>query len=121
MKNLVEADSVLNRAITRLGRLHLTSTAEINEVATLQAELKHALVSLERTRAAALLYSTPTAPAPHRYADVFANALDAILIADDRARYIDVNDAACRLLEYTATELLQLGVADITPENQRHL
>src|SRR3954464_473023 len=50
MRNLREADVVLHRAIARLGRLHLSSTAEINEVAALQAELKSARTALERTQ-----------------------------------------------------------------------
>ena len=46
---------------------------------------------------------------------LFDNALDAVLLADDRGRYVDANPAACTLLGYTRDELLALGVADITP------
>ncbi len=46
---------------------------------------------------------------------LFDTALDAILLADDQARYVDANPAACRLLGYGREELLQRGVFDITP------
>lgn len=39
----------------------------------------------------------------------------AILIANDRGRYIDANAAAARLTGYTRTELMRLSVWDLTP------
>ena len=46
---------------------------------------------------------------------LFDNTLDAILLADDQARYVDANHAACTLLGYDREELLRRGVFDITP------
>ena len=46
---------------------------------------------------------------------LFDNTLDAVLLADDRGRYVDANPAACTLLGYGRDELLRLGVADVTP------
>jgi two-component system, cell cycle sensor histidine kinase and response regulator CckA len=46
---------------------------------------------------------------------VFHHARDAMLLADDEARYVDVNPAACALLGYTREELLRLSVWDVTP------
>ncbi len=46
---------------------------------------------------------------------LFDNTLDAVLLADDQARYVDANPAACKLLGYDREELLRLGVFDITP------
>ncbi len=46
---------------------------------------------------------------------LFDNTLDAVLLADDRGRYVDANAAACTLLGYGRDELLRLGVADVTP------
>lgn len=48
-----------------------------------------------------------------RLAAVFENAVEAILLADDQARYIDANPAACRLLGQTRDHLLRLTVADV--------
>ncbi len=45
---------------------------------------------------------------------LFENALDAILLADDDAHYLDANSAACALLGYTVEELRQLEVKDVT-------
>lgn len=38
------------------------------------------------------------------------------MVADDRGRYVEANDMACRLLGYTRQELLQLSVWDLTPQ-----
>ncbi len=46
---------------------------------------------------------------------LFDNALDAILLVDDEARYVDANPAACALLGYSREELLRMTVWDITP------
>lgn len=50
---------------------------------------------------------------------VFDTALDAILLADDAARYVDANPAACALLGYSREELLRMSVWDITPAPNR--
>ena len=46
---------------------------------------------------------------------LFDNALDAILLVDDEARYVDANPAACELLGYSREELQQLSIWDVTP------
>ena len=38
-----------------------------------------------------------------------------MLVADDRRRYVAVNDAACNLLRRSREELLASGIEDITP------
>src|SRR5688572_1461413 len=48
-------------------------------------------------------------------ARVFDEVSDAILIADDDRRYVDVNEAACALFGRTRDELLSLRVDDIMP------
>ncbi|HEX6386686.1 MAG TPA: PAS domain S-box protein [Anaerolineae bacterium] len=50
---------------------------------------------------------------------LFDNALEAILLADDDAHYVDVNPAACSLLGYSREELLGMRIWDITPERNR--
>lgn len=55
------------------------------------------------------------AESQRRFRAVFETALDAILLMDDAGRYVDANPAACQLLGYARDELLQLGVADVTP------
>jgi PAS domain S-box-containing protein len=54
-----------------------------------------------------------------RFRAVFENALDAILLIDDTARFIDGNPAFCHLLGYSREELLLLTVWDVTPTPQR--
>lgn len=43
-------------------------------------------------------------------------AEEPVLLADDRGRYVDANDAAIDLLGYTREEILELSVWDLTPE-----
>jgi len=43
------------------------------------------------------------------------NARDAIYWTDGESRFADVNETACRVLEYTREELLQMCVGDIDP------
>lgn len=52
-------------------------------------------------------------------ASLLGDAPVAILIENDRARYIDVNAAATTLTGYTRAELLQMSVWDLTPEQSR--
>lgn len=50
-----------------------------------------------------------------RYRSLFDNTLDAIFLADNSARYIYVNPAACEMLGFSKSELLEKSVWDITP------
>jgi PAS domain S-box-containing protein len=45
---------------------------------------------------------------------IFDGALDAMLLADDESRYVDVNLAACKLFGLRREELLHRGVGDFT-------
>ena len=38
------------------------------------------------------------------------------LVADDRGRYVDCNQAACKLLGYERDEILRMSVWDLTPQ-----
>lgn len=50
---------------------------------------------------------------------IFNHALDAILLVDNEARFVDGNPAACALLGYSREELQRLTVGDITPAPQQ--
>lgn len=50
---------------------------------------------------------------------LFDNTLDAVLLADDEARYVDANPAACALLGHSREELLGMTVWDVTPAPSR--
>lgn len=54
-----------------------------------------------------------------QYRALFNTTLDAILIANDDARYVHANSAAIELLGYTLEELVQLGVADVTAQSDQ--
>jgi PAS domain S-box-containing protein len=50
---------------------------------------------------------------------LFDHALDAIVLADDEGRYIEVNPAACELTGYSRDELLAMGAADLASPDQQ--
>lgn len=52
---------------------------------------------------------------------LFENAKDAIMIADDRGRYVDVNPAACEVLGIPRDELTRLTLWDLVPPQQDEL
>ncbi len=56
---------------------------------------------------------------PGAAAAVFDASLDAIVLADDRLRFVDVNPAACALLGYSREEFLGLSVPDVLDEADR--
>jgi len=45
---------------------------------------------------------------------LFDNAMDAIFLADDEARFIDVNPATCLLSGYERSELLKMNLGDMS-------
>lgn len=46
------------------------------------------------------------------------NAPDGIFITDSEARYVDVNQAACRLTGYSKDELLNMRIMDLAPSDE---
>lgn len=47
------------------------------------------------------------------YRHLFDALSEPVLVADDASAYVDANEAACRLLGYSSSELLSMHVADI--------
>ena len=70
--------------------------------------------SPRRRRAEAAL-----AASRRRLQALFDTTLDAILLADDQARYVDANPAACTLLGYDREELLRRGGVRRHPAAER--
>lgn len=56
------------------------------------------------------------APAADPFRAIFLSARDAMLVADDAGNYVEVNPAACRLLDRTRDELLELSLFDVSPD-----
>ena len=50
---------------------------------------------------------------------VFAESLDAIVVADDDARYVEVNPAACALFGLSRDEMLRRRVPELAPASLR--
>lgn len=60
----------------------------------------------------------PTSTMPDSFEALFEHALDAILIADDDGRYVDVNPSACRLLGYRRDELVGRSIGVVIADGQ---
>ena len=50
-----------------------------------------------------------------RYRTYIENAPDGIFIVDSDARYLDVNEAACRMTDYSRNELLNMSIIELAP------
>ena len=74
-----------------------------------------ALAGIDRTRSSDVIRRREAEAILSRLADVPV----AILIANDRARYVEVNTAATTLTGYTRSELLRISVWNLTPEANR--
>jgi PAS domain S-box-containing protein len=79
-----------------------------DDVAQINAFLSSVQAVVDRTQAEEELRKSRVL-----FKAVFDNALDAIMIADDEGRYVDVNPAACRLTGRAREELLRLSVFDL--------
>jgi len=74
------------------------------------------LAEIERKRAdEARLAQQQIAESEARYRVITDNAADAVLIANPEGRFIYANSQAEKILGYSARELLDMGIADITP------
>jgi|GEM_PF-6879278 len=92
-------------------------------IRSLKRELEHTIdgqqqliTSLEKEISACKLMEAALRASNIRYQCLFDNSLDAVLLADDEARYVDANPVACELVGYSYDELLKLKVWDITPD-----
>jgi PAS domain-containing protein len=77
--------------------------------------VRSALARIDRTRAADLVRRGEAETILAKLAE----APVAILIANDRARYVGVNGAATMRTGYTRSELLRMSVWDLTPQPDR--
>ena len=93
------------------------SPRAITAVSSAIAALRSALGKIDRTRTADEVR--------RREAETILSGLAetrvAILIANDRARYVEVNTAATVLTGYSRSELLRMSVWDLTPQPKKSL
>ena len=73
----------------------------------------------ERLEQAVAAKTAALSQSERQYRALFENTLDALVLADDDARYVDANPAACALLGYRREELLQKHVWDVTPSQDQ--
>src|SRR3954462_7828761 len=87
----------------------------VSVVAAAIADVRSALENIDRTRTQDVVR--------RRKAETILSGLTAapgaILIANDRARYVEVNAAATVLTGYTRSELLRMSVWDLTPRPEQ--
>ena len=60
--------------------------------------------------------STALAISEDKFKSYIENAPDGVFVTDETGKYIDVNEAACRITGYSKDELLNMSISDILPE-----
>ncbi len=55
------------------------------------------------------------------YRSYIDNAPDGVFVVDESGRYLEVNEAACRITEFSKEELLSMSIVDILPEESIEL
>ncbi len=54
-----------------------------------------------------------------KYRTLIEQAIDGIFIVDEKGNYLEVNSSGCELVGYTKTELIQMNVIDLIPEENK--
>jgi two-component system cell cycle sensor histidine kinase/response regulator CckA len=105
-----EGDTILERRALAAGAADHLVKGHL-DAATLERSLR---LAIERGRTLATL-----AASERQFRSVFDSALDAMLIADDSARYVDGNAAALSLFGVSLAELRGKHVVDFAPPERR--
>jgi len=85
-------------------------------VSVVERELRDAGTKREYTRMRLALSASE-----EKYRNYVENAPDIVFVADRTGKYIEVNNAACRITGYSRDELLNMSVLDIiAPESKEH-
>jgi len=51
-----------------------------------------------------------------KYRSYIDNAPDGVFVSDENGKYLEVNEAACRITGYSKDEILNMSISDISPE-----
>ena len=73
------------------------------------AQLKESAEELNRLNAA-------LKKSEAKYRSYIDNAPDGVFVSDENGKYLEVNDAACRITGYSKDEILKMSIAEILPE-----
>ena len=76
------------------------------------AELKNSSDELIRVNVALI-------KSEEKYRSYIDHAPDGVFVADELGKYIEVNDAACRITGYTKEELLSMTFSDLLPDDSQ--
>jgi PAS domain S-box-containing protein len=93
--------------------------SSITELGTLTADFAEMRRRLAEREAESGRLVGELAEAEARYRNLFAGTAEAILVINDQGRYVDVNHAACELTGYSAREITEMCVGDLSPTPER--
>lgn len=63
-----------------------------------------------------IIVNTALKKSEEKYRSYIDNAPDGVFIADENGRYLEVNEAACRITGYSKDELIKMSIPDMLPE-----
>ena len=55
-----------------------------------------------------------------KYRSYIENAPDGVFVVDEKGRYIEVNEAGCRITGYSKEEILKMSISDFEPEKSNN-
>ena len=109
-------NEVLNRTISLQRELEERQKAEAalkNLAGQLEDNVRERTAQLQQEVAERIRSEQAAIASEQRFKELFQNVADPIYIADTTGRIIAANDQACRELDYTLEELLQLSLAEV--------
>lgn len=56
-----------------------------------------------------------------KYRSYIENAPDGVFVVDEKGRYIDINEATCRMTGYSKDEILSMTITDLLPDKLRNI
>ncbi|HPQ69037.1 MAG TPA: PAS domain S-box protein [bacterium] len=100
--------------LEHIGKPREWKTEEIAFSGTVADQATQALANAERLAAEDALRQSEM-----RYRSYVDHAPVGVLVVDDHGRYVEINDAACRMSGYDKDELLQLTIEDLLASESR--
>lgn len=98
------ANPIIDLEATKIGAADFIVKDRLDSI-SLERSIRYAMQHFETLRA--------LQKSNERFRLLFERSMDAILISDDEGKFLEVNKAACALLDFSREELLQKKLSDV--------